>query len=136
MSLRLKMILGIGAILLSVTLVYTLIALRSQAKYRQELALHQADLIAAMADRFLTSAMGFGETEIIRAILARIGEQNVSAGIRVVAADGRVLQSSRPEEVGRTPAPAPRLDGGRAAPFTLACGRASTLSDARLATET
>ena len=112
MSLRLKMILGIGAILLSVTLVYALIALRSQAKYRQDLALHQADLIAAMADRSLARAMGFGETEVIRSILARIGEQSGLTGIRIVAADGRVLQSSRPEEVGRTLAPAPRMDGG------------------------
>ena len=112
MSLRLKMILGIGAILLAVMLVFALIALRSQAKYRQDLARHQADLIAAMADRSLTRAMGFGETEVIQAILGRIGEQNVLAGIRIVAADGRVLQSSRPEEVGRTLAPAPRMVGG------------------------
>jgi len=95
MSLRLKMILGIGVILLSVTLVYSLIALKSQAKDREDLALHHTDLLAAMADRFLTSAMGFGETEIIRAILARIGEQNVSAGIRVVAAGGRRRLPSR-----------------------------------------
>jgi hypothetical protein len=103
MSLRLKMIFGIGAILLSVTLVYALIALRSQAKYRQDLALHQADLIAAMADRSLARAMGFGETEVIRAILARIGEQSGLTGIRIVAADGRVLQSSRPEKSADAP---------------------------------
>jgi hypothetical protein len=135
MSLRLKMILGIGAILLSVILIYALIALRSQAKYRQDLARHQANLIAAMADRSLARAMGLGETEIIQAIRARIGEQNVLAGIRIVAADGRILRSNRPEEVGQTLAPGPRTDGGRAAPFTLASGRASTISDARLAAE-
>ncbi len=108
------MILGIGAILLSVTLIYALIALRSQAKYRQDLARHQAHLIAAMADRSLARAMGFGETEVIQAIRARIGEQNVLAGIRIVAGDGRVLQSSRPEEIGRRlPAVPPRVDGGK-----------------------
>ena len=111
MSLRLKMILGIGTILLSVILIYALIALGSQAKYRQDLARHQANLIAAMADRSLARAMGLGETEVIQAIRARIGEQNVLAGIRIVAADGRVLRSNRPEEVGRLLLPAPRTDG-------------------------
>jgi signal transduction histidine kinase len=109
MSLRLKMILGIGAILLAVIAVYAVIAFRSQAKYRQDLARHQADLIAAMADRSVSRAMGFGETEVIQAIRVRIGEQNVLAGIRIVAPDGRIRQSSRPEEVGRTLAPAPRM---------------------------
>jgi two-component system, NtrC family, sensor kinase len=111
MSLRLKMILGIGTILLAVILVYALIAVRSQATYRQDLARHQAELIAAMADRSLTRAMGFGETEVIRAILARIGEQKVLAGIRVVGVDGRILQSNRPEEVGRPLPSAPRPSG-------------------------
>lgn len=101
MSLRLKMILGIGAILVAVIVVFALVALRSQSRYRQDLARHQANLIAAMADRSLARAMGLGETEVIHAIRARIGEQNVLAGIRIVAADGRVLRSSRPEEVGR-----------------------------------
>jgi signal transduction histidine kinase len=111
MSLRLKMILGIGAILLGVVLVYALIAARSQAAYRRDLARHQAELIAAMADRSLTRAMGFGETEVIQAILARIGEQRVLAGIRIVGVDGRVLQSSRPEEVGGQLPSAPRPAG-------------------------
>ena len=102
MSLRLKMILGIGAILLAVILVFALVALRSQAKYRQDLARHQANLIAAMADRSLARAMGLGETEVIQAIRARIGEQSVLAGMRILSPDGRILRSSRPEEVGRT----------------------------------
>ena len=136
MSLRLKMILGIGAILLSVTLVYALIALRSQAKYRQDLALHQADLIAAMADRSLTSAMGLGETEVIRAIRPESASRTCW---RESGSWRRTGESSSPtarrKSAGRL-LPAPRMDGGRAAPLTLACGRAPTLSDARLATET
>jgi hypothetical protein len=111
MSLRLKMILGIGAILASVILIYALIALRSQAKYRQDLARHQANLIAAMADRSLARAMGFGETEVIQAIRVRIGDQSVVTGIRIVAEDGRVLRSNRPEEIGRILSPPPRMDG-------------------------
>ena len=114
MSLRLKMILGIGAILLCVILVYALVALRSQAKYQQDLARHQADLIAAAADRALARAMERGETEVVRAILDRIGVHNVLAGIRIVDTDARIVRSNRSEEIGRTLALAPRMDGGSA----------------------
>ena len=107
MSLRLKMILGIGAILLSVTLIFTLIALRSQAKYRQDLARHQADLIAAMADRSLARAMGLGETEVIQAIL-RPNRRAERAGGNPDRGDGRT-------------SPAVQPPGGRSA--TLACSR-------------
>jgi len=113
MSLRLKMILGIGAILLPVTLVYALVALWSQATYRRDLARRQADVIAVAAERALARAMRFGETEVVQAILARIGEQEMLAGIRIVATDGRVLRSNRPEEIGQMLAQAPRVDGGR-----------------------
>ena len=74
MSLRLKMILGIGAILLAVIFVFALIALRSQAKYQEDLARHQAEVIAAVADRSLSRAMGLGERAVVQSILARIGE--------------------------------------------------------------
>ncbi|MFB3819844.1 MAG: sensor histidine kinase [Candidatus Methylomirabilales bacterium] len=102
MSLRLKMILGIGAILVSVILVYALVALRHQAKYQHDLARHQAELIAAVADRALARAMGLGETEAVQAILSRIGEHDVLAGIRIIDPDGRVRRSSLPGEIGRT----------------------------------
>jgi two-component system NtrC family sensor kinase len=112
MSLRLKMVLGIGAILLSVILVYALIALRSQAKYQEDLARDRADLIAAVADRALHRAMGLGETEVVQAILARIGEHDMLAGIRIVDADGRVLRSSQPGEIGRVLRRGPRPAAG------------------------
>jgi len=114
MSLRLKMILGIGAILLAVIFVFGLIALRSQAKYQEDLARHQAEVIAAVADRSISRAMGLGERAVVQSILARIGEHKGLAGIRIVDTGGRILQSSRPEEIGDTVAPAPSLDGGRA----------------------
>jgi hypothetical protein len=114
MSLRLKMILGIGAILLAVIFVFALIALRSQAKYQEDLARHQAEVIAAVADRSLSRAMGLGERAVVQSILARIGEHKGLAGIRIVDTGGRILQSSRLEEIGDTVAPAPSLDDGRA----------------------
>ena len=114
MSLRLKMILGIGAILLAVIFVFALIALRSQAKYQEDLARHQAEVIASVADRSLSRAMGLGERAVVQSILARIGEHKGLAGIRIVDTGGRILQSSRAEEIGDTVAPAPSLDGGRA----------------------
>ena len=114
MSLRLKMILGIGAILLAAIIAFAIIALRQQAKYQQDLARHQAEVIAAVADRSLARAMGLGETTAVQSILARIGEQEGLVGIRIVDAAGRILRSSRPGEIGRTLAQAPRVDGGRA----------------------
>jgi len=113
MSLRLKMILGIGTILLSVILAFTLIALRYQTKYQQDLARHQAELIAAVADRSLARSMGLGETAVVQSILGRIGEHKGLAGIRIVDTAGRILRSDRPEEIGRTLAQVPSLDGGR-----------------------
>jgi two-component system NtrC family sensor kinase len=116
MSLRLKMILGIGAILLSVILAFALIALRHQAKYQQDLARHQAELIAAVADRSLARAMGLGEREVVQSILVRIGEHEGLAGIRIVDSGGRILRSSRAEEIGRTISQAPSPAEGRAQP--------------------
>src|SRR5574342_509039 len=101
MTLRFRMILGIGAILFIVILFYSFIALRSQGNYLQGLARHEADLIAAVADRALARAMGQGETEVVQAILSRIGEHSVLAGIRIVDATGRVLRSNRSDEIGR-----------------------------------
>lgn len=114
MSLRSKMILGIGAILLAVIVAFALIALRYQAKYQQDLARRQAELIATVADRSLARAMGLGETAVVQSVLTRIGEHEGLAGIRIVDAAGSILRSSRPEEIGRTLTHAPRLDGGRA----------------------
>ncbi|HSB72404.1 MAG TPA: ATP-binding protein [Candidatus Methylomirabilis sp.] len=111
MTLRFKMILGIGAILLVVILAYGLIALRAQGNYLQGLARHEADLIAAVADRALARAMGQGETEIVQAILARIGEHAVLAGIRIVDPSGTIRRSNRPEEIGRLLPPGERPHG-------------------------
>ncbi len=101
LTLRMKMILGIGTILLIVIVLYALVALRSQGKYLQDLARHEADLIAAVADRALARAMGQGETAVVQAILSRIGEHSVLAGIRIVDAEGRIQRSNRPAERGQ-----------------------------------
>ncbi|HEY7676341.1 MAG TPA: ATP-binding protein [Candidatus Methylomirabilis sp.] len=101
MSLRLKMILGIGAILLLVVLVYAIVASRSQATFLLKMARREADLIAAVADRALADAMAEGKREVVRGMLARIGEYADVAGIRIVDPEGVILQSNRAEEVGR-----------------------------------
>ncbi len=101
MSLRLKMILGMGAILLLVILVFAILASSSQSNHQLDMAAHEARLIAAIAERALSRAMGQGDTAVVEAILTRIGEQRVLAGIRIVAPDGKILRSNRAEEVGR-----------------------------------
>ncbi|HYL79939.1 MAG TPA: HAMP domain-containing protein, partial [Candidatus Acidoferrum sp.] len=116
MTLRFRMILGIGAILFIVILFYAFIALRSQGNYLQGLARHEADLIAAVADRALARAMGQGETEVVQAILSRIGEHSVLAGIRIVDATGRIRRSNRPDEIGRILPPGERPQGSAPEP--------------------
>jgi two-component system, NtrC family, sensor kinase len=116
MTLRFRMILGIGAILFIVILFYAFIALRSQGNYLQGLARHEADLIAAVADRALARAMGQGETEVVQAILSRIGEHSVLAGIRIVDATGRIRRSNRLDEIGRTLPPGERPQGSAPEP--------------------
>jgi hypothetical protein len=78
------------------------LASRSQVRHRLDLAEHEADLIAAVADRALSRAMGLGERDVVQAILARIGEHPSLAGIRIVNSEGRILRSSRAEEIGRS----------------------------------
>ncbi len=114
MSLRLKMILGIGTILLMAVVAYAFLAMRIQTKYLQHLARHEADLIAGTADRALTRAMERGETEVVQAILARIGEHPVLSRIRIVGPRGEVLRSSNPRERGQILGPMEWSAGGKA----------------------
>ena len=101
MSLRLKMILGIGGILFLVVLGYTVIALQRQATHLRDMARREADLIAAVAERAVARAMGEGQSQAVQAILERIGEDPDLLGIRIVDGDGQILRSNRPEEIGR-----------------------------------
>lgn len=100
MTLRFKMILGIGGILLLVILVYTIVALTSQASHLRDMARREAELIAAVAERAISRAMEQCNTEEVQTILQRIGEDPDLAGIRIVNPAGKILRSSRPEEQG------------------------------------
>ena len=113
MSLRLKMVLGIGAILLLVILVYAVMALRTQSRHLVNMARREAELIAAVADRAIAQAMGQGKGEEVQAILERIGEYPDLAGIRIVDPRGPILRSNKPEEVGRILPVAQRPPGGK-----------------------
>ncbi len=113
MSLRLKMILGIGAILFMVILVYAVIAMRSQEEYLRDLARHEAELIAGVADRGLHRAMERGETDVVQAILRRMGEHPVLRAIRIVGPRGTIRRSSDPAEVGRVLPPEERPRAGQ-----------------------
>ena len=106
MSLRLKMTLGICAILLVVILAFVFLASRSQVRHRLSLAAREAELIAAVADRALSRAMSRGETDVVQAILTRIGEHGMLAGVRILDAEGKIRRSNRPEEIGRSVPPA------------------------------
>ena len=99
MSLRLKMILGIGAILFMVILVYTAVALRNQAYHLRNMARREAELIAAVTDRAISRAMEEGKSQEVQAILERIGEDPDLAEVRILGPTGVILRSSKAAEV-------------------------------------
>jgi two-component system NtrC family sensor kinase len=118
MSLRLKMTVGIGAILLVVILAYTIITSMQHQRYLQHLAKHEADLIAGIADRGLIRAMERGETDVVEAILRRMGEHPVLTRIRIVDSQGQILRSNRSNEIGRVLPPGERpAEGNTSEPF-------------------
>jgi signal transduction histidine kinase len=101
MSLRLKMTLGIGAILVLVVLVYAIIASSSRTNYLLSIARHEADLVAALADRALSNAMEEGEQQVVQAILRRLGQHPDVVGIRIMDAKGITRYSTRPADLGQ-----------------------------------
>ncbi len=100
MSLRLKMIFGIGAILLLVMLVYAVIALKLQVNHLHSLARREAELIAALAERAISRAMIEGKSDEVQALLEKIGTEPDLVRIRIVDPQGVILRSDRPDEVG------------------------------------
>jgi len=112
MSIRLKMILGIGAILFVVILVYAFIGLRRQATHLLNMSRREADLIASLTDRAISRAMEQGKTGEVQAILERIGEDPDLSGIRIVDSAGKILRSNRAEEMGQILPPRERPPKG------------------------
>ena len=101
MSLRLKMILGIGAILLLVIAGYAIMTVRSQSSHLRNLTQREAELIALLAERAIARAMTEGKSEEVQGILEEIGAVPYVAVIRIVDHGGRILRSSKPAERGR-----------------------------------
>jgi len=102
MSLRLKMILGIGTVLVLVVLVYAIVASSSRTNYLLSMTRHEADLVAAVADRALSNAMEEGEQQVVQAILRRLGQHPDVVGIRIMDAKGITRYSTRPADLGQT----------------------------------
>ncbi|MEW6366854.1 MAG: ATP-binding protein [Acidobacteriota bacterium] len=100
MALRFKMAFGVGAILLVVIAVYSLITYRINGLYRVDAARREADVIANVAERSIAEAMGQGRTKEVQTILAHMGESPQIETIRVLDASWVIRRSSRPEEVG------------------------------------
>ncbi|MBI2360780.1 MAG: HAMP domain-containing protein, partial [Deltaproteobacteria bacterium] len=102
MSLRLKMIFGIGTILLVAVAVYTVIAVRNQVNHLQDLAKREAELIGAVAERAIVRAMREGRSDEVQALLEKIGEEPHLVKIRIVDRQGVILRSDRAEDVGKS----------------------------------
>ncbi|MBI2090984.1 MAG: HAMP domain-containing protein [Deltaproteobacteria bacterium] len=101
MSLRLKMIFGIGTILFFAVVVYAVIAVWSQVNHLQDLAKREAELIAAVAERAIVRAMREGRSDEVQALLEKIGEEPHLVRVRIVDRQGAVLRSDRAEDVGK-----------------------------------
>jgi len=104
-SLRLKTIAAIGAILVAVIAIYAAIAAGRQAQQVRTLAQRDAELIASLAERAIASAMLEGKSQDVQAILSKIGEHPGLVRIELVGADGVILRSARPQDAGK-PLPA------------------------------
>jgi len=100
-SLRLKMILGIGAILLLVILVFAILASSGQGEPLLRAAKDEADLVAHLTERAVANSMEHGEQEAVQAILGHMGESPGVVVIRIVDRTGRIVRSSKKSEIGR-----------------------------------
>lgn len=98
MTLRFKMIVGIGAILLAVVLVYATIAVRMQAAHLEMLAQREAELIVAVTERAIERAMTEGKTDQVRAILEEIGALPHLVALWIADAGGKIVGSSTPAD--------------------------------------
>jgi two-component system, NtrC family, sensor kinase len=101
MSLRSKMILGIGAILFLLIDVYAVIALRAQSRHVADMMRRETDLVTTVAHRAIASAMEEGKGANVQAILERVGEAPALARIRILDPEGVILRSSASDEVGQ-----------------------------------
>jgi two-component system NtrC family sensor kinase len=102
LSLRVKMVIGIGCIVLLVILEYAGVAWRAQTEEWRSLAAAGADLTAETTSRAISIAMEQGKSAETQQILVRIGRDQRVSAIRILDANGTILLSSDPEEVGRT----------------------------------
>jgi signal transduction histidine kinase len=101
MSLRLKMILGIGGILLMVIVVLAILGSSGQEEPLLRAAKHEAELVAGLTERAVANAMQHGEQETVQVILGHMGESPGVVVIRIIDQAGRIVRSSRRDEIGR-----------------------------------
>ena len=113
MSSKVKMILGIGAIMLAVIVAYVIVTARSQANHLLNLTRREAELVAAVTERAIALAMTEGKSQEVQAILEQISKVPQLAGIRIVDSDGTIIRSSSPGETGQVLAQEDRLGEGK-----------------------
>lgn len=100
-SAKIKMIVGIGAIMLVVITAYVIITLRSQADELMGRAWSDAELVATLTERAVTGAMMRGNSQEVGGMLEQISRVPYLLGIRIVDTGGTILRSSNPSETGQ-----------------------------------
>ncbi|MBI2207575.1 MAG: HAMP domain-containing protein [Candidatus Rokubacteria bacterium] len=114
MTLRLKMVLGIAAVVLVVVVAYAAVMLKIQADHLRDVGRREAELIAGVTERAVVRTMTEGKRDL-QAILEEIGTLPPGVGIRIANADGSVFRSSRWNLAERT------VEVSRAIPNRAAC---------------
>ncbi len=64
-------------------------------------AKHEAELVAELTERAVANAMEHGEQETVQVILGHMGESPGVVVIRIIDQGGRIVRSSRQDEIGR-----------------------------------
>ncbi len=117
MTLRVRMVLGIGVILLAVIAALALVTVRMQAAHFEDLSRREAELIVTVTERAIARAMTEGKKDQVEAILEEIGSLPHLVSLRITDAGATILRSSRPGERGsvleRRRQPADTTSGAR-----------------------
>jgi signal transduction histidine kinase len=79
----------------------TLFHIRREHNHITATSLNTADLMMSVIERSISSSMSTGNTRDVQKILEMVGSDPRLDGVRIFHADGRVLKSSEPNEIGR-----------------------------------
>lgn len=79
----------------------TLLHIQREHQHITKASQETAELMLAVIERSIASSMSVGNTRDVQAILETIGRDPHLKAVRIFSAEGRILKSSEPNEIGR-----------------------------------